>query len=352
MSSKSLAEQLNDESTVKRFTKWIHANLALREAVQLNKRVNYFRGKRFIELLTSDPEKTELNRPVVKNEAEAKMVGIALLKFGMIHASEVANKKKKELRPVRANDFSAEGYYTWIYEGSKTMRNLLLVLLVGSITAMCLFPIWPASIKVGVWYVSVTLLLILFGMLFVRLVLYVVCWTVGFEVWILPNFFDDDLGVVDSFRPLFSASRGTDLVETGLFRAAGLAMVISFGYWCYQQPTEFDELYAQQMDFLSELYDGKLLADPALEEEELKKKAIPNVEELEKALEEEENEQIQDLDEEDNILEKNLDDEEHHVDEQAQAEEEGEQIDEPEIPAVEEEEDEDEDEEDEDEMEI
>ncbi|CAK9072553.1 Translocation protein SEC62 [Durusdinium trenchii] len=271
--SSALQDALKDKDQVKKFAKLLHAAIPLREAVQLNKRVNYFRGKKLIEVLLSDESLRKAPGLVqIQSKEEAKLVGIALLQHGFVHASEVANRKKRELRPIQnTNTFDDEGYFTWMYEGSKTMRNLLLALLVFSITGMCMFPIWPDSAKKGIWYLSVTLLIVLFVFLTVRLVLYVVFWSVGFEFWILPNFFDEDLGVADSFRPIVSFEMGNDFGETGIFRGAGLALLLAFAYWCSQQPTEFDELYAQQMDFLAELYDGKLLSDGPTDEELQKK---------------------------------------------------------------------------------
>jgi len=290
---RSLNEVLEDEEQVKRIARHLHSTIPLREAVQVNKRVNYFRGKKLIDVLLNG-EKLR-NLPVCENEADAKRVGLAMLQMGLIHASEVGNKQRRELKPIlrTPTSFDTNGYYTWLVEGSKTMRNLLLFIVVAAIAAMCLFPVWPQSAKKGIWYVSVTLLLLLFLLLTVRLVVYIIVWSIGFEFWILPNFFDDDLGVVDSFFPLWSFERGSDLRESWYFRLGVFAGLLSFGYWCTQQPTDFDEFYAQQLEFFAELYDGKLLADkPADMEKEgsiaAMLKNIPKIEDLEKELMEEE----------------------------------------------------------------
>jgi translocation protein SEC62 len=282
----ALEEQLRDVNQVRRMAKFLHATIPLREAVQLSKRVNYFRGKKLYEVLL-DKAASSKDKPACESEEEARLVGIALLQHGLIHASMVSDKKKRELRPVQTLDFSDEGYYTWIFEGSKTMRNLLLSALVFSLVAMCLFPIWPARAKVGIWYAAVTLIIFLFVLFTVRLVVYIMFWTVGYEFWILPNFFDETLGVADSFRPIVSFGKAEDLKESWPYRGGGLFLVLAFAYWCTQQPTEFDELYSSQMDFLSELYDGKLLRDPA-KEDIIKEKAIPKMDDLKKAIELEE----------------------------------------------------------------
>ncbi|GBG24516.1 Translocation protein sec62 [Hondaea fermentalgiana] len=281
-SGASLDQMLQDEQQVKRFASYLHANIPLREAVQMDKRVNYFRGKKLIEVLCAG--KPAKNKPPCETEEDAIKVGLALLRMGLIHASEVADKKRRILRPIRTNEFGPDSYLTWIYQGSNTMRNMLLVLLIVVVTAMCLFPVWPQFAKVGIWYVAVTILLFLFVLFTVRLLLYIVFWTIGFEFWILPNFFDDDLGVADSFRPVYSFQTADDLMQSYYFRISGAFVLIAFAAWCWQQPTEFDELYAQQMEFLAELYDGKLLGDKPSEIEQALKNSVFKVEELEKLI--------------------------------------------------------------------
>ena len=52
---------------------------------------------------------------------------------------------------------------------------------------------WPVQLKLGVWYLSVTFLLIIIGFIVIRTLVFFVGWlTVGWSVWLLPNFFADD----------------------------------------------------------------------------------------------------------------------------------------------------------------
>ncbi len=88
----NLSEKLSNPNQVRRFAKYLHSNIHLREAVQLNKRVNYFRGQKLFDILLSPPKdikRVDKNRPICENEEEVKLVGLALLKDGLIHASKV-----------------------------------------------------------------------------------------------------------------------------------------------------------------------------------------------------------------------------------------------------------------------
>lgn len=66
--------------------------------------------------------------------------------------------------------------------------------------ALVLFPVWPFALKYAVWLVSLYLLVLIVGLLLFRLLVYVVCVVLGFNVWILPNLLGD-YGFLDSFKP-------------------------------------------------------------------------------------------------------------------------------------------------------
>lgn len=47
-----------------------------------------------------------------------------------------------------------------------------------------------------------------FVIIILRLVVFIVFWFVVIEFWIFPNMFNEELGVVDSFKPLYSWKKG------------------------------------------------------------------------------------------------------------------------------------------------
>lgn len=71
------------------------------------------------------------------------------------------------------------------------MLGLFIVAFLG----FTMYPIWPMSVKVGIWYISLTLLIVMLGFSLLRLALYVIFWIVGYEFWIFPNMYDDELGI-------------------------------------------------------------------------------------------------------------------------------------------------------------
>ncbi|KAH0472644.1 MAG: uncharacterized protein KVP18_003626 [Porospora cf. gigantea A] len=58
--------------------------------------------------------------------------------------------------------------------------------------------------KMGGWYISVLLMTGILILIVVRLALFVACWFGGADFWLYPNLFADDLGPIDSFRPLYT----------------------------------------------------------------------------------------------------------------------------------------------------
>lgn len=70
--------------------------------------------------------------------------------------------------------------------------------------ALVLFPVWPFMVKYAIWLVSLYMLIFLIGILLVRLIVYVVCVVLGYNVWILPNLLGD-YGFFESFKPFIYA---------------------------------------------------------------------------------------------------------------------------------------------------
>jgi translocation protein SEC62 len=226
---------------------------------------------------------------------------------------------KGELGMMRVRDFDESGYFAWLYEGNKTMTHLMTAgLVMGFLCCVC-FPIWPSFLKVFVWYMSVSLLLFIFFLITSRAVLFLVVWVVGWEMWFLPNLFDESLGFVDSFKPVISIE-STKPGQLPYRLGVGLA-VGSFCYWAVTQPSEFDGVVKAQGDFLKDLYAGTLLSDVSQEQKEnIDKPKMQSLHDLLKSLDKEIEENIQtndDLDDEDKLdsMLDNLIEDEENIDE-------------------------------------
>ena len=69
-----------------------------------------------------------------------------------------------------------------------------------------MFPLWPVTLRIGVWYLSMGFLGLIglfFAMAIFRLILFcVTVFTVPPGLWLYPNLFED-VGFFDSFRPVW-----------------------------------------------------------------------------------------------------------------------------------------------------
>lgn len=74
-----------------------------------------------------------------------------------------------------------------------------------------------------------------------RLIFYVIFYSIGYDFWIFPNLTDDKLGVVDSFKPLYEIKKREDKWTTILIRVA-VAIGIGAGtVYLYQNPELIDD---------------------------------------------------------------------------------------------------------------
>lgn len=116
-------------------------------------------------------------------------------------------KGKKGLWNVKIEpqqDANDEYHYIWLYEGSQWKQKLYSIGALGIVLALVLFPLWPYTLRKGVWWLSMAclgLLAAFFGLAIVRLIVFLVTIvTTKPGIWIYPNLFED-VGFFDSFKP-------------------------------------------------------------------------------------------------------------------------------------------------------
>jgi len=185
------------------------SGLKTKEAVQYEKRVEYFKGSKLLDVLLGPKFKALAKRnklDALEKRPEAAKQAQELLKQGFFHRSQRvthAHTRRWELELVNG-PFDEEGLYTWVYEGSKTKLYLMCAGMLLGALGLCMIQIWPLWLKIGVWWCSVTFLTT-FGILcIVRLGLFVLMWIVGFRgIWLFPNLFDDNQTFAGSFMPIF-----------------------------------------------------------------------------------------------------------------------------------------------------
>ncbi|XP_031850429.1 translocation protein 1 [Nomia melanderi] len=125
---------------------------------------------------------------------------------------KVEEKKKK---PKVRLEMHMEQYfvdcndaYVWIYEPISVYYWFFGTLVVLGAIGLCLFPLWPSTIRLGVYYISVAgagFLLFVMILATIRLIVFCLLWvpTLGrCHLWLVPNL-TADVGFFASFWPLY-----------------------------------------------------------------------------------------------------------------------------------------------------
>ena len=203
---------------------------------------------------------------------------------------KASHKKIVELIPPpkksTALEFDSTHEYVWVYQGSHTKRTMFMMAIVIAFLACCMFPIWPNFMKVGVWYLSVTFLILLFIIVVIRTISFAVMWSCGYTFWILPNLFAE-VGILESFQPTWWFDKSSP--AAWYWRVIAFIIFAIFGYWVYQQPTDFDEYRMLQRQFIDDLYSGKMITDMSQSaKENLDEIKVPTFEEMENLFQEDE----------------------------------------------------------------
>ena len=110
--------------------------------------------------------------------------------------------KLLQVNPMQS--FFPDDYFVWLLEGSQLKTILGGIGMVTVILAGVMFPLWPTSIRIGVWYLSMAMLGVIglfFGLAIFRLLFYIVTIvTAKPGIWIFPNLFAD-VGFVGAPHP-------------------------------------------------------------------------------------------------------------------------------------------------------
>nr|CAI5870269.1 unnamed protein product [Callosobruchus analis] len=121
-------------------------------------------------------------------------------------------KRKKKIRLEMHDDqrfVDSLDAYVWIFDPIPFYYWIIGTLLVLGAICVCLFPLWPPSVRLGVYYLSVlaaTFLVSIILLAVLRVIIFSIIWilTMGkHHLWILPNL-TEDVGFFASFWPLYN----------------------------------------------------------------------------------------------------------------------------------------------------
>ncbi|EAW14114.1 Sec62 family protein translocation protein [Aspergillus clavatus NRRL 1] len=200
-------------------------NLKSRTCILDGQRKDMFKVKRAIRALESPAyakaagKKNSLLPPVTDRasaENVFKLLPLSLLALRVSkidpHAGHDHAKPKSRVKGLwtvkieQHQETEPLMHYVWLYEGPQWKQKAMAAAVVAGIFAVVLFPLWPMMLRQGVWYLSVGMMGLLglfFAMSIFRLILFcITVFAVPPGLWLFPNLFED-VGFVDSFKPLW-----------------------------------------------------------------------------------------------------------------------------------------------------
>ncbi|KAG7191526.1 Translocation protein S62 [Scheffersomyces spartinae] len=204
---------------------YLHENKLLKARIGLlnNKDdVSFFRLKRFKRAMTSPEylakQVTEGMLPLQSDEDALRTLAVLIQKQMIIpvdklHYQEIKkvkgwkpNRLKPTLRPTKSPRFDGDAYFAWVYNKPNPYMAIYGFLALAGVFTIILFPLWPRFMRLGVWYLSMGVLMLLglfFAMAIVRLIIYLITLlTMSKAFWLFPNLFAD-CGVIESFQPTY-----------------------------------------------------------------------------------------------------------------------------------------------------
>ena len=134
---------------------------------------------------------------------------------GLLKSYErIKDEPQKYKYPKKLNEckvsMKRKGFYGFDIYKSQAKMTFLAIGLAVAIIAIILFPLWPHSVKLGIFNVLFYLSASLLGLLVVRLLIWIALFPFGYDIWFFPNLLDDDAGLLDSFFPFLLINRRED----------------------------------------------------------------------------------------------------------------------------------------------
>ncbi|XP_047533688.1 translocation protein SEC62 [Vanessa atalanta] len=123
-------------------------------------------------------------------------------------------EKEKKKRKIRLEMHMEQLFldsldaYVWIYDPMPWYYWLCGALVVFGTIGVCMFPLWPATVRKGVYYLSVAaaaFLVMIIVLAVLRVVVFCLVWILTLSrhhLWLLPNL-TEDVGFFASFWPLY-----------------------------------------------------------------------------------------------------------------------------------------------------
>ncbi|XP_004500194.1 translocation protein SEC62 [Cicer arietinum] len=189
-----------------------HKDLVSRWAVLQETRVEYFRGKDFVNFLKNHPEVKDILE-VDRNLETEDVANILLGKSLLVRCDRVVKtlrpgKKKLSTWPAHLEIFPEQvftendAFFAWTFVKRHPLWQTLLSFFWPVLTlAICLFPVYPHSCKLLILYSCAGILFLILSLLLIRGTIFGVLYILlGKRVWFFPNILAEEATLRELFR--------------------------------------------------------------------------------------------------------------------------------------------------------
>lgn len=265
-----------------------HGSGKLEAAAGHADRVEYFRAKDLVAYAREHPQRLsvalssgsgrspdEAARDVLSGLLRRRLV----LACGRKYKKPRPGKKKlvkwpKTLLPAGPGGeplplLDEEAFYAWTYDKpAGPLFFLLSGLAAVCVIGVCLFPLAPYNVRIGVMYCLTGLLAALLAALLARYALWLSLWCVtGHSLWLLPNILSDDVPVSEALAPLVTFTRADSWRVNAPARLAAAAAAAGLAFLLYRHHPEVEDLTAgvhSAHDTIASLLEALGAAKPGL----------------------------------------------------------------------------------------
>ncbi|XP_016458887.1 uncharacterized protein LOC107782517 [Nicotiana tabacum] len=189
-----------------------HKGLVSRWAVLQETRVEYFRGKDFVAFVKNHSELKDILES--DRDLEPEDIANTLLKKNLlVRCDRVVKtvrpgKKKLSSWPAHLEIYhdqafsENDAFFAWTFVNRRPLWQTLLSFFWPVLTlAICLFPVYPHSVKLLILYSCAGLLLLILCLLFIRALIFGAIWVLfGKRVWFFPNILAEEATLQDLFQ--------------------------------------------------------------------------------------------------------------------------------------------------------
>lgn len=180
-------------------------NMRTKEGVMADKRIESFKGTQAIKALLSKKGEKLFDKGNAE-EASARKVLQEMMDSGLF-LRVVSINNSRYLQPDTSRTWSDDAIYAWVYQGSQIQAIAIGLAIISFAFAIPMYPLWPYPLRLAAWYGLMLLVgfVSFVGILaVVRAIVFVLTYfTMKPGLWLFPRLFDESVGVLDSFIPVW-----------------------------------------------------------------------------------------------------------------------------------------------------